>query len=202
MDQQLEALTLQLANAATRNTVVSIVDRITVAKKSKKEHETIAELEEIVTSLLSDKNELFLIAQAYEQELIAQRISESDIKYISDKFVPLLRKFTESAVASEGQDATEAQRIIDLIQPLLSVEMVTVLQLIGFNIRKAIGEPLTDLVGRLILSKAQIDPSQLFEIQRLTAARDSTFLEIARDPEAYNRLVNMQGQGSDLDPGA
>jgi hypothetical protein len=37
--------------------------------------------------------------------------------------------------------------------------MVTVLQLVGFNFRKAIGEPLTELIARLILAKAQEDPS-------------------------------------------
>jgi hypothetical protein len=202
LDPQVEALTLQLANTAARNTAASIVDRITVSKRTKKEQETITELEEIVNGLLSDKSELVLIAQAYEQELIAQRISESDIKYISTKFVPLLRKLAESAAASEGQDVTEAQQIIDLIQPLLSVEMVTVLQLLGFNFRKAVGEPLTELVSRLILSKAQMDASQLLEIQRLSTLRDSTFLEIARDPEAYDRLVSMQGQRAAADSDA
>jgi hypothetical protein len=194
IDPQVEALTLQLANTAARNTAASIIDRITVSKKTKQAQETITELEEIVSSLLSDKNGLLLIAQAYEQELVAQKISEGDIKYISEKFVPVLRKFAESAANSEGQDSADTQQMIDLLQPLLSVEMVTVLQLIGFNFRKAIGEPLTELVSRLISSRAQVDPSQLLEIQRLSTLRDSTFLEIARDPEAYDRLVNMQGQ--------
>src|SRR6266704_4201031 len=97
IDTQVEALALQLANTATRNTAVSIIDRITVSKKTKKAQETVAELEEIINSLLSDKSELFLIAQAYEQEFVAQKISEGDIKYISEKFVPVLRKFAESA---------------------------------------------------------------------------------------------------------
>lgn len=194
MDPNVETLAFQLANTAARNTAGSIIGRIAVIKKTRKEHETIAELEEIVNDLLSDKNELLLIAQAYEQELVAQKISEGDIEYISTKFVPLLRKFVESAAASEGQDVAEAQRIIDLVQPLLSVEMVTVLQLIGFNFRKAIGEPLTELVSRLILSKTQIDSGQLLEVQRLSALRDSTFLDIARDSEAYDRLVKMQEQ--------
>ncbi len=197
IDPQVEALALQLANTATRNTAVSIIDRITVSKKTKKAQETVAELEEIINSLLSDKSELFLIAQAYEQEFVAQKISEGDIKYISEKFVPVLRKFAESAANSEGRDSTDTQQMLDLIQPLLSVEMVTVLQLIGFNFRKAIGEPLTELLSRLILSKSQVDASQLLELQRLSTVRDSTFLEIAQDQESYDRLVNMQGLRAD-----
>jgi hypothetical protein len=194
MDPQVEALALQLTDTAARNTAASIFGRIGVLKKTKKEQETINELEEMVTDLLSDKNELMLIARAYEEELIAQKISEGDIEYIATQFVPVLRKFVESAAAREDQDVDEARRIIDLVQPLLSVEMVTVLQLIGFNFRKAIGGPLTDLVSRLILSKTQINSGEFLEVQRISALRDNAFLEIARDPEAYERLVKMQAE--------
>ncbi len=191
MDPQLHTLTLQLADTAVRNTAGSIADRITVAKARKKDQETIAELEDIIYGLLSDKNELVQIAQAYEQELVAQQISVDDIEYISTNFVPVLRHLIESAAANEGQNAVTAPEIIDLIKPLLSVETVTVLQLIGFNIRKAIGEPLTQLINNLISSKAQADPALLLEIQRLSLVRDTGYFEIAKDPEAYARLLSM-----------
>ncbi len=191
MDPQLHTLTLQLADTAVRNTAGSIADRITVAKARKKERETIAELEDIINGLLSDKNELVRIAQAYEQELVAQQISADDIEYISTNFVPVLRHLIESAAANEGQDAITAPEIIDLVKPLLSVETVTVLQLIGFNIRKAVGEPLTQLVNSLISSKAQADPVLLLEIQRLSLVRDTGYFEIAKDPEAHARLLSM-----------
>jgi hypothetical protein len=184
MDPQLQVLTTQLADLTARNTAASIIDRIKSTKAHKKDQETIAELEEIVNELVSDKAELALIAQAYDEVLVAQKISETDIEYISTKFVPLLRQFTESVAANEGRDPAAAQQMVDLVQPLLSVETVTVLQLIGFNFRKAIGEPLTELLRRLIL-KAQADPSLLLEVQRVGAVRDNTFLEIARDSGAY-----------------
>jgi hypothetical protein len=82
MDPNVETLTLQLASTAARNTASSILGRIAVIKKTRKENETISELEEIVNDLLSDKNELSLIGQAYEQVLVAQKISENDIEYI------------------------------------------------------------------------------------------------------------------------
>jgi hypothetical protein len=184
VDPQLQTLGLQLANVAVRNTASSVLDRITVAKARKKDQETIAELEEIITGLLSDKSELIGIAQAYEQELVAQRISESDIEYISTNFVPLLQQLMESAAASDGQSVDNTEEMIALIQPLLSVETVTVLQLIGFNFRRAIGEPLTQLVSQLILSKAQPNPALTLEIQRLS-------LGVAQDPEAFDRLIKM-----------
>lgn len=185
LDPQLQTLALQLADTTIRNTAGSIADRVATAKARKKDRETIAELEEIISSLTSDKNELVRISQAFEQELVAQRISQADIEYISTHFVPLLQKLIESAAASNNEEEA-AQEIIDLIQPLLSVETVTVLQLVGFNFRKAIGEPLTEFVSKLILSKAQPNPELLLENQRLT-------LTIANDPESYARLVNIVG---------
>lgn len=188
MDPQLQTLTAQLAEVAIRNTAGSVVDRIRSVKARKNNAETITELEEIINGLLSDKSELVLIAQAYEEEFVAQRISPENVEYISNNFVPLLQRLMESAAASNGQ-GTVSQEVIDLIQPLLSVETVTVLQLLGFNFKKAIGEPLTELLGKLILSRVQASPALSLEIQRLT-------LTIAQDPEAFARLRSMLGTPS------
>lgn len=191
MDPQLQTLGLQLADTAVRHTAASVGIRISAVKAKKNNQETIAELEQIVNDLQSDRSELVRIAQAYEDELVAQRISNSDIEYISNSFVPALQQIIESAPASQGQDVATAQQVIAFLQPLLSVEMVTVLQLVGFNFRKAIGEPLTELIARLILAKAQEDPSAAQEIQRLALVRETSYLEVAQDPEAYARLLNM-----------
>jgi hypothetical protein len=184
MDPQLQMLADQLADTTIRNTAGAIADRIATAKARKRDQETIAELEEIINGLVSDKSELVRIAQAFEQELVAQRISVTDIEYISANFVPLLGQLIESAAASNGEDAAAARKTIDLILPLLSVETVTVLQLLGFNFRKAIGEPMTELVSKLILSKAQADPTLTLELNRL-------YLDVALDPEAHSRLTSM-----------
>lgn len=185
MDPQLQTLVLQLADTTIRNTAGSIADRIATVKARKKDQDTIAELEEIISGLLSDKNELVRIAQAFEQELVAQRISQVDIEYISTNFVPLIQRLAEIG-SQQGSGGEEAQEMLDLIRPILSVETVTVLQLLGFNFRKAIGEPLTELVAKLIMSKAQANPELGLEIQRLT-------LSIANDSEAYARLATMLG---------
>lgn len=187
MDPQLQALGVQLADTAVRHTASAIADRVTAAKARKKDQETIAELEEIVYNLLDDKAELVRIAQVYEEELVAQRISADDIKYISKNIVPLLRQLAESAT-SGGGDASTPEEMIDLVEPLLSVETVTVLQLIGFNFRKGIGSPLTELVAKLISSRAPADPGISVELQKLTLARETSYLEVLRDPEARARL--------------
>jgi hypothetical protein len=195
MDPQLEALGAQLANTTIRNTAGSIADRIQAVKARKKDQETIAELEEIVYSLIEDKSELARIAQAYEEELVAQRISASDIEYISTHLVPLVEQIIEASEDGSSEDSTARQEYVRLIQPLLSVETVTLLQLIGFNFRKAIGEPLTELVSKLILSRAQTNPALPLELQR-------AYLAVAQDPEAHARLLGMIGVGSNPQAGS
>lgn len=194
MDPELQSLGVQLADAAVRNTAATIADRIGAAKARRKNEETIAELEEIVSGLVSDKSELVRIAQAYEEELVAQRISASDIEYISTNFVPILKRLMESAATERGEDDASIQAMIELVQPILSVETVTVLQLIGFNFRKAIGEPLTTLVNQLISSKTPPNTTATLEIQRLQLLREVAYLEVARDPEAHERLTGMRSQ--------
>ena len=191
MDPELQALGIQLAAVAARNTASAIADRIRAAFAGNKDRETITELEEIVSGLQTDKNELLRIAHAYEQELVAQRISEADIEYISEHIVPLITQLTEKAVTEQGGDTASAQAIIELIKPILSVETVTILQLVGFNFKRAVGEPLTELVATLIASQNRLTQVASQELALLAAKREVAYLEIARDPEAWARLTTF-----------
>lgn len=77
--------------------------------------------------------------------------------------------------------------MVDVLSPLISKETLTILQLLGFNFRKAIGEPLTVLLQKLILSKQPLDSERIqtqLNIQLET-------LKIAKDPAAIRRLENL-----------
>ena len=193
MDPQIQNLSVQLAETAVRNTANAVGDRIRSvrARKQDQDKDTIAELEDIVNDLVSDKNELVRIARSYEDELVAQRISADDIEYIASSLVPILRQFLESSAAQQSPGAASVDGMIDLLQPLLSVETVTVFQLLGFNFREAIGKPLTDLVAQLIASRAIATSDLGLELQRLNTARDLAYLEIAADPDAFTRLNEL-----------
>ncbi|MGC6324377.1 hypothetical protein ACMXY9_03965 [Pasteurella multocida] len=53
--------------------------------------------------------------------------------------------------------------------------------MLGFNFRKAIGEPLTILLEKMILSKLPIDPTVQAEFQL-------ELLKVAKDPAARKTL--------------
>ena len=91
IDPQIADLGVRLADASIRNTMRAIINRIGTAKTKRDEKETILELEEIISDLVADKNELVRIAQSYEQEFVAQQISKEDIEYITTKFIPVLK---------------------------------------------------------------------------------------------------------------
>ena len=86
-------LASNLIEISARNTATYIADKIKTSKAKKNDKETINELEEIIQNLLNDKIEIQRIAQAYEQELTSQKITESDIEYITDNLLPIFSKF-------------------------------------------------------------------------------------------------------------
>jgi len=150
MDPELTQLGLQLANTAVRNSASAVAERINSARTRKKDQETIAELEDIVNDLVADKAELVRIAQAYEEEFVTQRLSPENVEYIIGTIVPVL----EGLIAESG-DGTAVQKTMDLLRPVLSVETLTVLQLVGFNFKRAIGEPLTEVLHQRIMLLAK-----------------------------------------------
>lgn len=131
-------LTVKLAEVGIKNTAQIVYDKIRTVKSKSNDKETINALEEIINDLISDKNELVQIAKCYEQEFVAQKISEKDIEYITDKLLPLLLKIPGM---QEEQDTLEI---------LLSQETLKILQLLGFNYKEAIGEPLTSVIANAI----------------------------------------------------
>jgi len=176
-----------------RNLASTVTSRIRASKARKEDQETIAELDQIVNDLLADKTELVRIAQAYQQELVAQRISAADIEYITTNLVPKLKELVAATANETDKKAAATEEMIDRIRPILSIESVTLLQMIGFNFRAAIGEPLTHLIARLI-SSAKSDNEELApEIRRLELAREVAYLEVVRDPEAFARFAKFSG---------
>lgn len=192
MDPELQSLGIQLTEAAVRNTASAVTDRITSARARKRNEETVAELEQVVSDLLDDKAELQRIAQAFEQELVAQRIAPSDIEYITDNLLPKMQGILHSTSGSDESDE-KLHSTIEGLQAVLSVETLTVLQLIGFNFRRAIGEPLTQVVAELIKSRATPSAGNelMLEIQRLRLEHEIAFLRMAQDADASARFKEL-----------
>src|SRR6266496_618966 len=121
--QEIADLSMRLGDTTLRNTVGAVRDRIKAIKTKRDQKEIIQELEEIVFDLIDDKNELRLIAEAYKEKFVAQQISQGEIEYITDTIIPLLREVAAQTPGNENNAA-----VLDLLESLLSVKMLTVLQ--------------------------------------------------------------------------
>jgi hypothetical protein len=191
LDPQLVELGVRLGESAARNTAASIATRVQTARTAKQDRAAIVALEEIITDLSQDRNELLQIAQAYKEQLIAQTISAGDVEYITTQLVPRLKEFIAVTAGAQGSEPGPAQEMIDALNPVLSVETLTILQLLGFNFKRAIGEPLTDLVARAISARTTPDPTAVTELQRLGMERELAYIELAKDQDAYARLKSL-----------
>ena len=174
-NQILMQLAANLAEVCARNGASFISNKIRASKTKKNDKETIAELEEIISDLLNDKSEIQRIAQAYEEELVSQKITEDDIKYITDNLLPVFSEFMPDKVQFEQ------------LKKILSVETLTIMQLIGFNYKQAIGEPLTLLIKKSIEAKIPMD-SKTNDNYILAMA------QLAQDEEATKRYLRLTGQ--------
>lgn len=192
-------LVAELGALATRNTAAMIATRVRTLRSGRKAEERVAELEQIINELIADKNEAIRIAQAYEDELMSQRVSDDEIRFITETVVPLAENAVIDSIDQDEDDAESkverAEERIDMIKSLLSPELLSVLQLIGFNYRAALGEPLTRLTATAIdgLVSTSGPAAEELEIARLN--HETRMFEMMLDAEAYGRWVHVTGRG-------
>ena len=105
--------------------------------------------------------------------------------YITQTLLPAVEELIR-----KGAGDDDAAEMIDPIKSVLSAEMLTVLQLIGFNYKQAIGEPLTALVQNLILSQVQ-QADVRAQLEVLSAQTNVLALQVAQDPDATRRLRDL-----------
>ena len=148
MDAALIALFARLAEISATQTATAIVDRIAAVKARNKDAETIQVLSETVNSLISDREELIGIARALKEQLVSQQISDADIDHVVNTVLPVL----ETISSQGGGSKQETAAFMDTVRPILSHDTLKVLQTLGFNYHKAIGEPLTQVVHRYVAS--------------------------------------------------
>lgn len=147
MDPELQTILAGLADAGFRNLASSVQDKIRASKAKNNSADTIATLEEIVNELLAERAELLRIAQALESELAAQKLSDDDVAFIDENLLPIIAQMG-------GAEEVEA------FKPLLSTESLKILQLLGFNYREAIGQPLTQVVSSYVESMKPSNPKK------------------------------------------
>ena len=191
LENQAIILGAKLADIAIRNTTDTIMNKISASKAGKNDKETIIVLEEIINKLLEDKNELIQVSRAYEEEFIMRKISEDDLEYITQNLFPVLNDlfFTLMSFNTVADENTlkmeEVKSLLEILKPILSTETLKILQLLGFDFKAAVGEPLTELVRSAILSKVNSNDVNITKI--ITPE----LVDLLKNKNAYNNFIRF-----------
>lgn len=164
---QFQEIGLSLATLIAKGTATSVYTKIKATKEMKDTNHIRANYEEIITDLLSEREEAVRIAQIYKSELERITISDEDIKHLHNTASGILEIFKSMELAkaySKGDGSeTKVNAQIDgyeAIKNLISVDTIKTMQLLGFNFKAAIGEPFTELCANKIMSLEKKNPNK------------------------------------------
>lgn len=151
MDETLLTLNMAFAKAITEVTVEKVTNKITQIKSNHDLKKQVTEYEQLVNDLLDNKNKLELTARNYKERLEQVTISDSDIESLHNTVSTVLKIIKPLSQSGEQED----EKSIDIVLDLLNSDTLKTLQLLGYNYKKAIGEPLTQITAEFL--KAKLD---------------------------------------------
>lgn len=133
-----------LTELAVKGTTTAIHGKIQSVKTEKNTEIIRTTYDEIINQLLSEREEAIRIAQAYKEELDRVVISDEDIEHLHNTVTKILEiiKWMSPQNQSVGN--------FEQIKELISIDTLKTMQLLGFNYKAAIGEPLTNLCANAI----------------------------------------------------
>lgn len=193
---ELLGLGVTLTEMAVKGTATKVSNKIRAIKEEKNVEKIRNTYDEIINELLNEREEAVRIAQAYKAELEKVVISDDDIQHLHNTVSRILEIIKESQMASVksmGDEAVEnVKRQVESyeqIKELISVDTLKTMQLLGFNYKAAIGEPLTLMLKNFILSKVT-EPDSLIALQKIVTPE---MVEILKNKTAYENFKQITG---------
>ena len=146
-----------LSTLVLKGTTTAVQGKIASLKNEKNVDTVRGAYNEMVNQLMAEREEALMIAQSYKNELERVVISDEDIEYLQQtvsKVLDLLVGMQVFDVNSENVAVQERARAqidaLNGIKGLISKDVLKTMQLLGFNYKAAIGEPLTELCASKI----------------------------------------------------
>ena len=136
-------LASSLSTLVLKGTATAIHSKIESIKNEKNIDTVRNSYNEIVNQLLEEREEAVRIAQTYKEELERIVISDEDIQHLHEtmaRLIDLAKQFSPDMPIDK----------IEAIKNLISVDTLKTMQLLGFNYKAAIGEPLTKVCASAI----------------------------------------------------
>lgn len=155
----LAEMSVSLGELIVKRTATAVVNKIKTIKDEKNTEKLRSVYDEIVNELLSERDEAVRIAQAYKSELERIVISDEDIQHLHNtvsRILEIVKMFQLASSTVKGPEevskVTAQVESYEQIKQLISVDTLKTMQLLGFNYKAAIGEPLTQICANAILN--------------------------------------------------
>ena len=155
--QTLVDMEVSLTELAVKGTVSAVTKKIRAAKEIKEVEKLRSTYDEIINEILIEREEAVRIAQAYKSELERIVISDEDIEHLHntvERVIEIIKAFQIfSAMAKGAEEVEKVKKQVESyeqVKELISVDTLKTMQLLGFNYKAAIGEPLTQICATAI----------------------------------------------------
>jgi len=193
---ELLSLATALGELAVKGTATAVSHKIRAIKEEKNADKIRNTYDEIINQLLSERDEAVRIAQAYKSELEKVVISDEDIQHLHNtvsRILEIIKRMQLSSAEQNGKAAVAAVNAqvesYEQIKELISVDTLKTMQLIGFNYKSAIGEPLTLMLKNFILSKVS-EPDSFKAFEKVITPE---MVEILKNDTAYEHFKEITG---------
>lgn len=151
--QSLVEIGVSLTELAIKGTATAVTNRIKTIKDEKSAEKIRNTYDEIVNELLSERDEAVRIAQAYKAEIDRIVISDEDIEHLHStvsRLLDIIKRFSPDLPVEN----------LEVFKDLISVDTLKTMQLLGFNYKSAIGEPLTQICANAITTLGNKNKAQ------------------------------------------
>lgn len=132
-----------LTELAVKGTASAVIKKIRAVKDVRDAEKLRVTYDALINEVLSEREEAVRIAQAYKYELDRIEISDEDITHLHNT----ISKVLDILKAMSPDMPIES---LESLKNLISVDTLKTMQLLGFNYKAAIGEPLTQLCANTI----------------------------------------------------
>lgn len=150
---------ISLAQLAAKGTASAVSKKIRAIKNEKDAEKLRTTYDELINEVLQEREEAVRIAQTYKAELERIVISDEDIVHLHntvERILEIIKAVQISDAIEKSPEELEKVKAqvasYEQLKELISVDTLKTMQLLGFNYKAAIGEPLTNICANTISS--------------------------------------------------
>lgn len=139
---------IELGTLTFKGTTTLVNSKIQSLKEERNADKLRNTYDEIVNELLSEREQAIRIAQAYKEEYEKVNIDDKDIEYLHNTLERVISLLSSFIRVEDNKENSMKQLVA-----LLNKDTLKTMQLLGFNYKEAIGEPLTEVCSNAIREK-------------------------------------------------